>query len=108
MRDAERQAADEWTATEQDRLDALPRTRVPSDSLRTRTMAELRARRLVRQDAAATLPRAIWIAIAASLVFAAGGLVGYRFAVTRLEAQARLATMAESSTSANAGHVVWF
>jgi len=112
MRDDERHSADDWTTLEKSRLDSLPRARTPSDLLKTRTVVELRQRGLVTHRASASVSRAALIVVAASLVFVAGGVVGYRLALTRVEAQARLATVAPESEpdarSANAEHVVWF
>ena len=112
MRDDERQSTDEWTLVEQGRLDSLPRTRAASDMLRSRTLSELRKRGLVRHSGGPALSRLAVIAAAASLVFVAGGFVGYRLALTRFEAQQRFATAAPDSSrldlSTNSGHVVWF
>ena len=112
MRDDERYRADEWTPLEKRRLDSLPRARVPTGSLKMRTLTELRRRRLVRHRARSATSRGLWIAVAASVVFVTGGFVGYRLALPRFEAQARLATVAAGSPasdlSTNTGHVVWF
>ena len=104
----------EWTPSEYARLDSLSRERAPSDLLRARTVAELKRRRLVHDNNTSTFKKATWIAIAASLVFVAGGLVGYRLALTSLETRVRLATAApgslasDSLATAGRGHVVWF
>ena len=112
MRDDERPSTDEWTTTEKARLDSLPRARVPSDLLKTRTVTELRKNGLVRQQPGSAISRAVWIAIVASVVFVAGGFVGYRLAQTRFAAQVRLATIAAEFSRQNpsmaAEHVVWF
>ena len=112
MRDDDRHSTHEWAPLEQRRLDSLPRARMPSDLLKTRTLTELRQRGLVRHRARSGLSRGLWIAIAASLAFVAGGFVGYRLALTRFETQARLATVAAATSpsdlSTNTGHVVWF
>ena len=109
MRDDERASADEWTAEEKLRVDSLSRERVPSDLLKTRTVSELRTRGLVRHHPASRISLA-WVAVAASLVFVAGGLVGYRVALTRFQAQMRLAVAesARQDRSPTVEHVVWF
>ena len=112
MRDHEQRGAEEWTESERTRLNSLPRHRAPSASLKARTLSELRGRGLVRQRTGLRVSRAAWVVVAASLVFVAGGFVGYRLALTRLKTEARLATAAAESSpsdrSTNAEHVVWF
>jgi hypothetical protein len=101
----------EWTPGERAKLDALPRDRVASDTLRARTVDELRRRQLVGHREHAKLRSAVWLALGASVVFVAGGLAGYRLALTRLEARARLATVASDPSAdslISVRHVVWF
>jgi hypothetical protein len=115
MRDDERDVHDEWTAIEKSRFDTLPRVRAPSDVLRARTLSELRARGLVRHGSPMSLSRSAWAAVAALIVFIAGGFVGYRLALTRFESQRRLATVVAEPSPSNpstntvqSGHLVWF
>jgi hypothetical protein len=111
MRDDEHNSS-EWTLPERSRLDALPRARVPSDLLKTRTLAALRERKLARRRPRSVIAKGVWLAVAASLVFVAGGLVGYRVALTRVETQARLAVVSTESPAPRltntTEHVVWF
>jgi hypothetical protein len=112
VRDDERHDV-EWTAVERQKLDSLARTRVPSDLLWQRTLIELRKQGLVRRRRSFSAKQLVWMAVAASAVFAAGGILGYRLALTRVETQSRLATVAAdspppSNLSTNMGHVVWF
>ena len=115
MRDDERDVRDEWTAIEKHRFDALPRVRAPSDVLRARTLSELRDRGLVRHGSPMSRSRGTWAAVAALIVFIAGGFVGYRLAVTRFESQRRLASVVAepspsrpSTNTGQGGHLVWF
>jgi hypothetical protein len=101
----------EWTPGERAKLDALPRDRVASDTLRARTVGELRRRQLVGHRDHARSRSAAWLALGASVVFVAGGLAGYRLALTRVETRARLATIASEPSAdslISVRHVVWF
>ena len=106
----------EWTEAELAQLTALPSERASGELLRARTIQALRDRELlVSRNRSARQ----WVAgiAAAALVFAAGGLAGYRLALSRLAASgatARVAAQVQQTDVPNAGepteerHVVWF
>ena len=101
----------DWTPGERAKLDALPRDRVASDTLRARTVGELRRRQLVGHREHAKLTSAVWLALGASIVFVAGGFAGYRLALTKVETRTRLATVASEPSAdslVSVRHVVWF
>ncbi|HUQ80561.1 MAG TPA: hypothetical protein VM076_05480 [Gemmatimonadaceae bacterium] len=104
----------EWTDAERGALEALPRERVPIVGARERTIAGLRTRGLLGPSERRR-PSAVWLAVAASVVFSAGGVAGYRLALSRVRHDADVARMriasqepAPAVAPSSDAHVVWF
>jgi len=107
----------EWTDSERARLAALGSERVPPASLKQRTVRALRDRALIGRPARFSTPLIVGLLLAASVVFAAGALVGYTIANRRPSAaaeptvaSARSVAQLDSvdSTTRKARHVVWY
>jgi hypothetical protein len=108
--------ANEWTPEERALFDALPTDRIPPVGLKARTIDAIALR---RATAPSVSPRkAMAIAVAASLIFIAGALVGYAAARrpakpindARAKTQHEAVVRADKPTSNNqpTRHVVWY
>lgn len=73
----------EWTPEEKAAFAALPEERAPTPELKRRTIAAARAAGLVAPSRRGMGARMAVLLVAASLVFAAGTLVGYALAQRR-------------------------
>jgi len=107
----------EWTAEERARFAALGAERVPPPQLEQRTVTALRERGLLGRRSRISPPVIIGLLLAASIVFAAGALVGYAAAnrkpaqvPERAVASTRSVAQLDSgdSTARRARHVVWY
>ena len=107
----------EWTADERARFAALGSERVPPPQLEQRTVVALRERGLIGRRSRFSPPVIIGLLLAASIVFAAGALVGYAAANRkpadvpgRSVASTRSVAQLDSadSTARRARHVVWY
>lgn len=107
----------EWTAEERAQLDALPRELAPPRELKTRTIRALRGGGHLRPARDISLRVVAGLLLAASLVFAAGALVGYTAAQRRTTIRENAATpgqrevaRVDSDTTAAPAvrHVVWY
>ena len=107
----------EWRPEERTALDSLRRERMPNAALRHRTLITLRQERLVWPHKHRAW-RGLVYAVAAAVIFAAGGIAGYRLALARTEMRAESAVasgVVRDSGEPRAGswadstrHVVWF
>ena len=106
----------EWTPEERALFDALPTDRIPPIGLKARTIDAVGLR---RPNATWMSPRSMMaIAVAASLIFIAGALVGFAAARrvakpindARAKTQTEAVVRADSPTSNNqpTRHVVWY
>ena len=107
----------EWTADERVQLDALATERRPSAALKARTLGVLRAEGIIQDRPRISMVMIASLALAASLVFAAGALVGYSAAARRTTetperetASVRAVARNDSApaTAQASRHVVWF
>ena len=107
----------EWTGEELARLKALAAERTPPTALKRRTVASLRRRALLEPKSAIGPRTALWLAAAASAVFAAGAMAGYAVATRRASVPAvqsvaatRALVRAETSDAAQkpARQIIWF
>ena len=107
----------QWTAEEQARFAALISERLPSATLKQRTVRALRNRALLSRRAMISPPLIVGLLLAASVVFAAGALVGYVVANRRPSetpaptlAATRAVAQLDSADSATrrTRHVVWY
>jgi len=102
---------DEWDDDLRARLESLPMERVPSSGMKQRTMNAARAAGHVRTGSRSRVSRTVMLLAAASLIFAAGTLLGYALATRATRAsQPAPATFARGFTinSDPTRHVVWY
>jgi hypothetical protein len=106
----------EWTAEERAQLDALSRELAPPRELKTRTIRGLRGDGHLRPTRDISLRVVAGLLLAASLVFSAGALVGYRAAQRRASPRETAVTATRhdvaridsDTTSSPVRHVVWY
>jgi hypothetical protein len=116
MVDRDEFAEDSSTPEEKARLASLPRERTSPDELKARTMDALRARGLLGLRSGKRPGRVLAILAAASLIFAAGALVGYAAArrsttpATDIRATTSQDVARAGAPTANspARHVIWY
>lgn len=120
MHDDDDRDETEWTTDEHAALRALPVERAPDSDLLARTTAALRQRGLLKPEDRRSQPvprvrRVLAFAVAASIVFVAGGAAGYRLAEARMAARATDASVRLANESVPSGalsdstaHIVWF
>jgi len=116
MVDRDEFAEESWTPEVQARLASLPRERMAPDELKMRTMDALRARGSLGSRAATRQGRALALLAAASLIFAAGALVGYAAArrsttpatETRATTSQDVARAGTPTASSPKRHVIWY
>jgi hypothetical protein len=107
---------DEWTAAERAQLDALATERAPSPDLKGRTIAAARAAGYLRPKSPVTATRTIKLLAAASLIFAAGTVVGYALARRAVSRASRASANREAVAAVSSfvidtdpgRHVVWY
>jgi hypothetical protein len=114
--DYDQQFDNEWTPEELAQLRALDSERTPTAALKGRTVSSLRARNLIGARRSAGFRSAFALA-AASVVFAAGTVVGYAAGARRATSPAAVAPPAaalakvDSSSAAQrqqTRQVIWF
>jgi hypothetical protein len=107
----------DWTAEEKSRLATLRGERVPPPALKQRTIRALRNRALLGRSPTISPPLVVAMLLAASVVFAAGALIGYRLANRQPAAvhdqeiaSTRSVAQLDSVDSAarRTRHVVWY
>lgn len=107
----------EWMPDERARFAGLTAERLPPPQVEQRTVAALRERGLIGRRTRFSPPLIIGLLLAASIVFAAGALVGYAAANRRpanapgrAVASTRSVAQLDSadSTARRARHVVWY
>jgi hypothetical protein len=116
MVDRDEFAEEIWTPDEQARLASLPLERVAPDELKARTMDALRARGLLGLRSGKRPGRILAVLAAASLIFAAGALVGYAAArrstppatETRATTSQDVARASGPTTVSPKRHVIWY
>jgi hypothetical protein len=109
---------DGWTPEERARIVALSSGQLPPAELKERTVSALRSRGLLVGQTRFSTPLILGLLLAASIVFAAGALVGFAAANRRPEANVpdhavastRSVAQLDSADSAarQTRHVVWY